>query len=247
MATEKIFICGDPHGVFEHIIEAVLEHHPAAVILLGDMVCDVPLDQILDPIRALTEIWFIHGNHDTDRPEFWSRLAESDLADRNLHGRVVHIQGVKVAGLGGVFREEVWLPPGPKTYSSYQEFVRAERRGERRAARASQGPDGNRLKHQSTIFPQTYSALMKQCADMLVCHQAPSCHPQGYAVIDELAAAMGVRCLFHGHQHDNLDYSAWTAEMGIDAHGVGLRGITDQAGVVIVPGQLDAARRYRYK
>ncbi len=247
MATEKIFICGDPHGVFEHIVEFVMEQRPAAVILLGDMVCGAPLDQILDPIRAATDVWFIHGNHDTDRPEFWSRLAESDLADRNLHGRVVDIQGIKVAGLGGVFREEVWLPPAPETYSSFEEFARAERRGERRAARSSQGPEGNRLKHRSTIFPQTYSALMKQRADMLVCHQAPSCHPEGYAAIDELAVAMGTTRLFHGHQHDNLDYSAWIAKTGIGAYGVGLRGITDYAGQVVVPGELDAARRYRYK
>lgn len=32
-----ILFCGDPHGYFEHIIEAVQERRPEAVILLGDL------------------------------------------------------------------------------------------------------------------------------------------------------------------------------------------------------------------
>ena len=43
------FFCGDPHGHFGHIIEAVLEHQPTAVILLGDM--HAYSDQISHSIR----------------------------------------------------------------------------------------------------------------------------------------------------------------------------------------------------
>ena len=61
-----ILFCGDTHGQFEHIIEAVQAHRPAAVILLGDVQAKRPLEVELASIRDKTEIWFIHGNHDTD-------------------------------------------------------------------------------------------------------------------------------------------------------------------------------------
>ena len=55
-----ILFCGDPHGYFEHIIEAVQEHRPEAVILLGDLQPKRPLEVELAPILALTEVWFMH-------------------------------------------------------------------------------------------------------------------------------------------------------------------------------------------
>lgn len=61
-----ILFCGDPHGQFDHIIEAVQEHRPAAVILLGDVQAQRPLEVELASILDKTENWFIHGNHDTD-------------------------------------------------------------------------------------------------------------------------------------------------------------------------------------
>ncbi len=64
-------------------------------------------------------------------------------------------------------------------------------------------------------------------------------------MIDLLAAAMGVEVVFHGHQHDRLDYSIWTAKTGIRAHGVGMRGITDIEGNVVVAGELDEQRKFR--
>ena len=61
-----ILFCGDPHGYFEHIIEAVQERRPEAVILLGDLQPKRPLEVELAPILTLTDVWFIHGNHDSD-------------------------------------------------------------------------------------------------------------------------------------------------------------------------------------
>jgi metallophosphoesterase superfamily enzyme len=61
-----MLFCGDPHGQFAHIIEAVQEHCPAAVILLGDMQAQRPLEVELTSILDKTEIWFIHGNHDAE-------------------------------------------------------------------------------------------------------------------------------------------------------------------------------------
>lgn len=49
--TPKLFFCGDPHGRFDHIIEAVESHQPDAIILLGDIQPKRPLDQELASIR----------------------------------------------------------------------------------------------------------------------------------------------------------------------------------------------------
>ena len=35
----------------------------------------------------------------------------SEWKERNIHGKVVDIQGVRIAGLGGVFRGHIWMPP----------------------------------------------------------------------------------------------------------------------------------------
>jgi len=99
-----ILFFGDPHTRFSHVLDAVMQHRPAAIVLLGDIQARRPLDVELASILDLTEVWFIHGNHDTDTDLYYDNLFGSQLADRNLHGRVVEIAGVRVAGLGGVFR-----------------------------------------------------------------------------------------------------------------------------------------------
>lgn len=65
-----------------------------------------------------TSIWWISGNHDTDSEASHDHLHCSVLADHNLHDRVVEIAGVRIAGLGGVFREQVWAPPEDPIYQS---------------------------------------------------------------------------------------------------------------------------------
>ena len=100
----NIFFCGDMHGSFEHITQAVHEHRPDAIVLLGDLQAQRPME--IEPAEILdkTEIWLIHGNHDTDSEADHDHLFGSTLAGRNLHGRVQTIAGVRIAGLGGVFR-----------------------------------------------------------------------------------------------------------------------------------------------
>lgn len=106
-------------------------------------------------------------------------------------------------------------------------------------------------KHFGTIYPCEIDRLAELEADVLVCHEAPGYHPNGFALLDTLAQTMGVKVVIHGHQHDSLDSSHRWSEQGFKSHGVGLRGITsiDGAGnaTVIVPGELDAARRHRQK
>jgi len=232
----QILFCGDVHGHFRHVIDAVFEHAPAAIVLLGDIQAQKPLEQELAAILDATQVWFIHGNHDTDSPADHDNLFGSGLADRNLHGRVVDVAGVRIAGLGGIFRGQVWRPPEPSHYSSAEDF-------ERRQGAGNRWGDGLVLKHRSTIFPDIYDRLGEMRADVLVTHEAPSVHPHGFEELDLLAAAMGVHTTFHGHHHDSLDYSDHWEKLGHRAYGVGFCGITALDGTVVQVGDFDAVRR----
>ena len=232
----QIFFCGDVHGNFEHIIDAVKVHQPAAIVLLGDIQAQRPLEQELAEILDKTEVWFIHGNHDTDSEKDYDNLFGSALADRSLNGRVMKIAGVRVAGLGGVFRKKVWAPSEPWGALSTNEFMRSIQRGNR-------WRDGLPLRHRSTIFRDTYELLAKQGADVLVTHEAPSVHPHGFVALDELAKSLKVHTTFHGHHHDSLDYRPHWAKLGHQAFGVGFRGITALDGTVIRAGDYDTVSR----
>ena len=231
-----IFFCGDVHGCFDHIIEAVSEHEPAAIILLGDVQAQRPLEKELALILDKTEIWFIHGNHDTDSEADYDNLFGSALAHRNLDGRVVTIAGVSIAGLGGIFRAQVWWPPEAPSYTSAKDFERKQGAGNR-------WRNGLTLRHRSTIFPDTYERLAAMHADVLVTHEGPSVHPYGFAALDELARQMGVLQTFHGHHHDCIDYSVHWDRLGYRAFGVGFCGITALDGTVIRVGDYDTVSR----
>ena len=95
-----IWFCGDTHGRFDHLRRAVDLHRPKAVILLGDVQPSRPMEQELGELVERTELWFIHGNHDTDTEADHDHLLDSALTHRNLHGRVVELAGLRIAGLG---------------------------------------------------------------------------------------------------------------------------------------------------
>lgn len=243
-----IYFLGDVHGRFGHVLPAihVRRDTTANVVFLGDIEASRPFE---DEIAPLTEagigVWFIHGNHDTDSRASWENLRGSSR--RCLNGRVVEIEGVRIAGLGGVFRGEVWDPDrgtgtsGP-VVRSYEAYLAAFTARTPPRLHGSVRLTGRALKHRSTIFPQVYDRLADERADVLVTHEAPSCHPHGFAAIDLLAQMMGVKTVFHGHHHDYRDYRAWEAILGFRAYGVGLRGITDLCGGSILAGELDQAR-----
>lgn len=268
-----IFLLGDVHGGLDHILPAIRTagEESNSVVFLGDIEPRRPFEEEIRPLLdAGIEVWFIHGNHDSDRRLTWDNLEAS--SHRNLHGRVVEIDGVRIGGLGGTFREDIWYPdqaatPGGVTpyrnYADYVQFIRSKAASKRRPTKEesaqrqgsvmANGDDslldesqqGRLLKHLSAIFPDSYDALADQQADILVTHEAPSCHPHGFGAIDLLAQVMGVKALFHGHQHDSLDYRQWDTELGFRAYGVGFRGITDYTGKKVLAGDLDEARRYR--
>ena len=236
----SILFCGDTHGRFEHVIEAVRKHRPAAIVFLGDLQPQKPLEIELAAILARTEVFFIHGNHDTASDIVYDNLYNSALADRNLHGRIVEIAGRRIAGLGGIFRGHVWAPPAPWAFETSNEYTA-------KGSKKELWRDGMPRKQHSSIFPADYYSLAGQHADILVTHEAPSCHPHGFQAIDDLARSLGVEKSFHGHHHDRLDYSADKARLGFEAFGVGYCGITNLAGEVIRPGDYDEARAGRHR
>jgi len=219
----QILFAGDPHGNFRPIVDAAVKQNPAAVVLLGDYDLKIPLDQEMKPaLQAGIPVWWIRGNHDADREGWHDLLFSSDLADFDLHGRVVDIGGIRIAGLGGVFDPKVWHPrdgngePLHKSPQALQEAL--SWRGE-----AIRGPvrEGIPLRHRSAIFWSDYEALWDQTADILVCHEAPESHRHGFRQLGELAEAMGVKMLVHGHHHESYE--------GVTVGGVRVVGVDREA------------------
>lgn len=223
----RIFFCGDPHGHFEHIIEAVHARSPVAIVLLGDVQAPEPLEVALRPIIDLTEVWWIHGNHDTDHDADYDNLFGSSLADRNLHGRVVEVAGVRIAGLGGIFRGQVWAPPDQPRCPSAEAFLA-------RCGKGNRWRGGLPRKHRSSIFPSDYGTLLQSKADVLVTHEAPSCHPHGFQAIDDLALCLSVAKAYHGHHHEHVEYNEGEAQrLGFWPFGVGYGEIRDELGDIV--------------
>lgn len=202
-SAATLMFFGDPHGDFEPVIAAVERFRPEAIVLLGDLQARRPLQVELAPILDRTAVYFIHGNHDTDSDSDYDNLFGSELADRNLHGRIVEIAGYKVAGLGGIFRSKIWDPRRPVEEAAFfsADALRRSMRPE------AQWRGGIARRHRSTIFPEDYQRLLRSPpADILVTHEAPAVHPHGWKAIDELAEALGVQLVAHGHHHQSVDY-----------------------------------------
>lgn len=240
-----IYLFGDIHGDFRHVLRVVAEDRPAAIILLGDMEAQKPLDQELAPILDMTEVWWIPGNHDTDSIENYDNLYRSGLAHRNLHGRIEVIDGIRVAGLGGVFRGEIWYPQDPTAEPEYHSYAEYQKRAEsgrvwkaaadraRRKGLEEIKLNGSLLKHRSTIFYDDWLSLYGESADILVTHEAAGDHKYGWAVLDSLAQSMRAKYHFHGHVHCHGRSMAGDVEV----HSVGFRAVTDQYGGMIKAGE----------
>ena len=232
-----IYFLGDVHGCMHHVLPTILSQNDGstAVVFLGDIEAQQPFEEEIRPLTtAGIDVWFIHGNHDTDHQASWNRLQAS--THRNLDGRVAEIQGVRVAGLGGVFRREGCYPDHNVTVNrntaarSYEDYIAQLQTRTPPRLHTSVRSTSKALKHRSTIFPDTFDRLADLRADILVLHEAPSCHRYGFPALDVLAQSMGATTVFHGHHHDNPDYSAWEARQGFRTYGVGFRGITDMYG-----------------
>ncbi len=215
-----ILFAGDPHRNFSPIIRACLARAPGDLIVLGDLDCPRPLNQeFAAVIAAGWRIRWILGNHDCETESAYDNLVTND-PEGDLGFRVTDLEGVRVAGLPGVFKPAVWYPRAddgtgkidPPRYRNRETFLAAQPR-----QRLWRG--GMPLWHRDTIFPDDVESLAKQKFDVLVTHEAPSCHRHGFAVIDRLAAAGGAGLIVHGHHHDS--YTAGLPD-GIVVRGLGL-------------------------
>jgi predicted phosphodiesterase len=251
-----ILFGGDPHGDFTPVIRAVETYSPQAVILLGDCNLERSLEQELSAIHQKTEVWFIPGNHEGDCDHWYDNLfgarqgdrqieavatlgasAPLQNSDRNLHGRVVEIDGKRVAGLGGVFRQKIWMPPTEPKFRSQKDLLYT-------CNKKDCWRGGIPRKHHVSIFWQDYETLWDKRADILVTHEAPSCHRYGFKELDDLAQALGVKTVLHGHHHEQ--YSRKICGGRIMVHGVGKAGVSDEHGNVLIAGKQDEQRRMRW-
>lgn len=222
MADDVVFI-GDVHRQWHHVLRGLDKEPrtPRAAVLLGDMECDRPLDELAAPLLdSGIAVHWIWGNHDYDGgPEMWRNLTDAALNPRTapfcLNARVTDIAGLRIAGLGGTFRRRVWEPPADPRLHGRDALPddmatlgwpqdQADAMARALAAMA--------------IWPEDVAALDGQQADVLVTHEAPSSHPQGFAAIDAIARRLGARLIIHGHHH--VCYRA-SAEDGLQVQGVG--------------------------
>jgi predicted phosphodiesterase len=232
-ALRQIWFLGDVHGEFAHIARAMVDavKKPSWIVFLGDIdVEHKPFIEILEPLRRNfpeTRVAFIYGNHDADTYEHWQMLHTCGDAVA-LHGQVVDLDGVKVAGLGGNFLGRIWSPPAKP---SFMNKAAAMNRGDFQF-RGGQRPNPSL---NAAIFPDDVTKLSKQRAHILVTHEAPSCHPYGFDKLDELSRDMRVVRSFHGHMHDDKsdEYILGRNERGFDARAVGFCCIKNGLGELI--------------
>lgn len=217
----SVLFVGDPHGYYDDLLQVIEAHNPEAIIFLGDMTFEKPADDIIGPLAPRT--WYIHGNHDCDREHWYDNLFASSLRNKNLHCNVENICGLRVAGLGGVFRHKVWSPPNEPRYKTRDEFLTQIRP-------ANRWRNGLPVKQRASIFPEDIEHLSRIRADILITHEAPSTHEHGFSILDDVADKMGVSHIIHGHHH--IDYGKNLAD-GVQVLGVADGSISQLDGTLI--------------
>ncbi len=208
-----ILFAGDCHGDFVPVIEEAGQ--ASAVVLLGDQEPMNDLARELGPGLA-PRTWWIYGNHDSDYLCYFENHAP--MAHRNLHCGVVEIEGVRVVGLGGVFRAKKFEVD--QTTQLREVDVDCHQDTREAWIKLRRGGRSYPVDYTS-IFPDDIKSLLALAGqvDVLVSHEAPECHALGYQLIGDLARAMGVKMLIHGHHHER--YSA-TIAGGIRVEGLGM-------------------------
>lgn len=252
MRSRTLLLLGDVHGRFDHVLYEALARRPTGVVFLGDIEPPRSMRELITPLTDEgIQVWWIRGNHDTEMVTTWSNLVTA--IEENLDSRVIELSGTRIAGFGGVFRPNIWSP-GPdiidhstarhfsfKEYASTQILATPSALRIRRAEGTMEQvlatledpllqPKAlfqTEILHLSSIFPADFLRMASLQTDVLVTHEAPSCHPYGHAGIDHLARSTGAKLVIHGHHHDSLDYSGDRERMGFACVGVGFRGITE--------------------
>lgn len=177
-------------------------------------------DEVLAPLASIgCRFLYVLGNHDHDNEGQYLPILRSRTLHwtRNLDGRVVEVDGVRIAGLGGVFKEKAWLPGTDPSYASAEDYLAANPKrvwncrnpwSELREPRAK---DRMTPSDRGSIFVDEFEALRSLRADVLVTHEPPasgylrSVGVAGWSVISDLAEDMGVAAIVHGHIHRDYD------------------------------------------
>lgn len=211
----RTLIFGDPHGDYRRI----LAHGPQAdrIILLGDLEPPDDLRTVLGPLADKT--WYILGNHDAEKPEQLARL--ESMQDRCLHRKVVQIGDLRVAGLNGVFNGKILAASGVERIEDMEDLSVCIPTREAWLQKRRLG-----MEHVTAIFKEDLEAMAEMEADVLILHEAPECHPNGFRMLGDLARYMGVRLVIHGHHHER--YEEWI-EGGIKVLGLGTPSVIDPA------------------
>ena len=223
-----ILFAGDPHGNFSPILRACLARPPGVLVIVGDLDCPRPVTEIFAPVleRGWRVRW-ITGNHDCETEKAYDNLVTA-CPEGMLGPQVAVLEGVRFAGLPGMFKPSVWSPPT----TSEEAQADPPRFQDRAAFLASLPParlwrGGLPLWHRDTIFPEDARRLSALRFDVLVTHEAPSCHRHGFPAIDAIAGAGGARLIVHGHHHESYDA---VLPNGAAVRGLGLSECWDMPG-----------------
>jgi len=217
----KILFAGDPHGSFANIISAVHKYRPEAIVMLGDYNLEVPLEQYLQAIIGMTKIYWIPGNHDFDSTEEFENLYYSALSYNNIHLKVIEVNGLRIAGLGGIFKEKIWMPGSIPKWLDKKHWLQCKPSNVKKIP----------LHLDHAIWHHELEKMKKTVrADILVTHEAPSCHRHGKTAIEELAEAIGAKHIFHGHHHKYYQESI----KGIAVTGASIGGVVNLAGEQLI-------------
>ncbi|SMB88919.1 Predicted phosphoesterase [Pasteurella testudinis DSM 23072] len=223
-----LLFAGDPHGSFDHLFPFLQQQdEEIALIILGDL--QLNDCAILDRLAQYCDLWFIHGNHDSKTVAAFQALWGSEWKKRNLHARVTEIQGIKIAGLGGVFRGQIWMPPNKPLFFDPIHFCQY-------CPQDKIWQGGLPLRHRTSIFLSDFEQLEQHQADILICHEAPKPHPSGFQVINQLAEKMGVSKIFHGHHHENFDYRTLADRTSYQIFNIGFRSLATVDGKYLLQG-----------
>lgn len=216
--SSTILIAGDPHGNFAPIVRACVAQEPGTLILLGDCELHSPLRITLAPL--FEKGWRIHwilGNKDADTADVFDNLA-GDFPEGDIGGTVIDVGGLRIGGLAGVFKPRIWYPRPDEDRSDIEPPSFATRAAFMASLDAREHWRGGLpLWHRDSIFPEDFASLEQHRFDVLVSHEAPSCHRHGFTAIDRLAEVGGARLIVHGHHHES--YAAKLAS------GIAVRGL----------------------
>jgi hypothetical protein len=131
--------------------------------------------------------------------------------------KVVDINGIKVAGFGGVVNFDFF---SISTVDHLEDINSVETKYFSRelfllAKRGTQFERGALSISMAAIFPSDVEKMVSlPGADVLVSHEAPESHPLGYHLIGDIARILGVKLICHGHHHERYQSTVFDGNLG---------------------------------